>query len=135
MREGGRSSIIARWLAEGERRLIDEGDRADLGAVTLVFAALAGCRPAWAQALRGWNVKTSPFLDEIRAEGREKGREEGRVEGARALVLRLGRQKFRKTPTRKQQKALEEITDIDQLVILANRLLEVGSWAELIDKV
>jgi hypothetical protein len=73
-------------------------------------------------------MKTSPFLDEIRAESRE----EGRAEGARALVLRLGRQKFGKVPTKKQQKALAAVTDLTQLEALAERLLGVDSWAELL---
>lgn len=77
-------------------------------------------------------MKTSPFLDEIRAESREEGREEGRVEEVRALVLRQGRRKFGTAPSRKQQKALKAITDLGQLEALAERLLDVDSWAELL---
>ena len=89
-------------------------------------------------------MQTSPFLDEIRAQGREegreeglemgleKGREEGRAEGVRATLFRLGRQKFGKAPNKKQQKELESIKDPAQLDALAERLLTVESWAELL---
>jgi predicted transposase YdaD len=82
--------------------------------------------------VKGWNMKTSPFLNEIRAEGREEGREEGRVEQARVLLLRQGRRKFGVSPTKKQHKALMMITDIARLEALADRLLDVDSWAELL---
>jgi hypothetical protein len=109
---------------------MDARDRADLGTLTLTFAALAQCGPVWRRGLRGWNMKTSPFLDEIRAEGRI----EGRVEGVRAMALRQGREKFAKAPTKKQFKVLEDISDLDRLETLAARLLHVNSWAELLDE-
>src|SRR5207253_2489232 len=86
----GEVPIIAQWLEEAERFFTDARDRADLGTLTLTFAALAQSGLVWRRGLRGWNMKTSPFLDEIRAEGRV----EGRVEGVRATMLRLGREKF-----------------------------------------
>ena len=135
MQGGGESGTIGGWLSEAERRFTDERDRADLGLTTEVFAALAGCRPAWEDGLRGWNMKTSPIFDEIRAEGREEGREEGRVEGMRALVLRQGRQKFGKVATKRQQKTIDAITDLKGLEALAERLLGVDSWGELLDEV
>ncbi len=70
------------------------------------------------------NMKTSPIFDEIRAEGR--------VEGIREMVYRMGRQKFGKAPLKKHQKALEAITDLAGLEALAERLLDVGSWNELL---
>src|SRR5262249_35106808 len=124
----GAAGIMVPWRAAAESQLSDARDRADLGALTLTFATLAEGREAWDRGLRGWNMQTSPLWDEIRAEGRV----EGRVEEARATVLHLGRHKFGKAPTKKQQKALEAITDIGQLRGLAARLLEVDSWAELL---
>ncbi|HUY37064.1 MAG TPA: hypothetical protein VMV69_30380 [Pirellulales bacterium] len=84
MRGGGEPGIIAPWVEEAQRRLTDDRDRADLGSMARVFATLAGGRSAWDHGLRGWNMKTSPIFDEIRAERREEGREEGRAEGIRA---------------------------------------------------
>jgi hypothetical protein len=129
MSGGDASGIMVPWRAAAERLLADARDRADLGALTLTFATLAGCRAAWDRGLRGWNMQTSPLWDEIRAEGRV----EGRVEGVRATILHVGRHKFGKAATRKQQKALEAITDLGQLDGLAAWLLEVDSWAELLD--
>jgi hypothetical protein len=125
MRGGGELAIIAQWRSSAERVLSDPRDRADLGALALTFATLAGCRAAWERGLRGWNMQTSPLWDEIRAEGR--------VEGVRARVLHQGRHKFGKSPTRKQQKVLEAITDLGELEALAARLLDVDSWAELLN--
>jgi hypothetical protein len=125
MRGASELAIIARWRAAGERFLTDERDRADLGTLTLTMATLARCRAAWDRGLRGWNMQTSPLWDEIRAEGR--------VEGVRAMLLCLGRRKFGKAPNRKQHQALEAITDLGQLETLAARLLDVDSWAELLN--
>jgi hypothetical protein len=69
-------------------------------------------------------MKTSPFLDEIRAEGR--------MEQARAMLLRQGRRKFRAAPSKKQQKTLKAITDLGQLDALAERLVDVDSWSDLL---
>jgi hypothetical protein len=48
------------------------------------------------------------------------------------VVYRQGRQKFGKAPTRKQQKALDAIADLARLEALAERLLDVSSWDELL---
>jgi hypothetical protein len=129
MHGGGELDIIGTWRAEAERFVTDEWDRAVLGATAVTFASLANCRPAWDHGLKGWNMKTAPLFDEVR----EESREEGRVEEARTLVLRQGRHKFRKAATRKQQKALEAITNLGQLETLAERLLHVDSWAQLLN--
>jgi len=135
MRGGGETAIMAHWLPEAERRLTDKRDRADLGALTLVFATLGGCQAAWNRCLRGWNMKTSPVFDEVRTESRAEGRAEGRAEEARTLVLRLGRQKFGKAPTKKQQNKLEAITSLTRLEALVERLLTVDSWADLLGEI
>jgi hypothetical protein len=132
MRGGGESGKMEPWRAAAESLLSDARDRADLGMVTVTFATLAGCREAWDRGLQGWNMQTSPFWDEIRAQGRAEGRAEGQVEGKRATVLHVGRHKFGRAPTRKQQKTLEAITDLGLLDRLAERLLEVDTWAELL---
>ncbi len=133
MRGGNESAIIIQWRKQAEAHLTDEVHRADMGSLVLTFATLAGCRPAWDRGLKGWNMETSPFLDEIRAQGREIGRQEGRAEEARAMVMRFGRRKFGKGPTRKQQAALGAITDLDQLEQLADRVLLVDSWSNLLN--
>jgi hypothetical protein len=128
MQHGGESATITAWREAAERHLVGARDRADLGSLALVLATLAGCRADWERSLRGWNMKTSPIFDEIRAEGRE----EGRVEQAHALLLRQGRRKFGTAASRKQQRALKAINDLGQLEALAERLLDVNSWGELL---
>lgn len=66
-------------------------------------------------------METSPSWDENRAEQ------------IRAMLLRLGRQRFGKPPTRKQQAQLEAIARLDQLEHLAHRLLLVDSWSKLLN--
>lgn len=137
MQGGADLAIIGKWCELAERGLAEERDRADLGAVLLVFATLAGQRGPWQRRLRRWNVKTSPFLDEIRAEGRQEGKQEGRelgrVDGVRDALLRLGRQKFKKPPTRKQQQQLEAIADLNHVQSLIDQVLNVDSWAQLLN--
>jgi hypothetical protein len=66
-------------------------------------------------------VETSPVFDEIRAGG------------VRDVLMRQGRRKFKKAPTRKQQQELLAITDLERLESLAERLLNVQSWAQLLN--
>lgn len=129
MRGGSTADIIMPWRTAAERLIPDERDRSVLGALTVTFATLAGQRGLWERGLRGWNMQTSPYWDEIRAEARG----EGRIDGIRETILRLGRRKFGKAPSRKQQKALEAITDPAQLEELAARLLAVDAWADLLN--
>jgi Domain of unknown function (DUF4351) len=128
MQGGSEHGIIVQWRGQAVQWMTDQRERADLGSLALTFATLARCRPAWEKALRGWNMQTSPFLDEIRAQGRE----EGRADGVRATLLRQGRQKFGKAPSKKQQKVLDGLSDLAQLEALADRLLDVNSWADLL---
>ena len=56
--------LEAEARADAVMRVLGYRYKADLGALALVMAALAGCRNDWERGLRGWNMKTSPFLDE-----------------------------------------------------------------------
>ena len=70
------------------------------------------------------------------SQGKEQGLVEGRVEGrteeARNLLLRMGRTKFGK-PTKKVQTALASAS-LEHLEQMADRLLQVESWQELISQ-
>lgn len=48
------------------------------------------------------------------------------------MILRLGRQKFGKDPTKKQERQLTSLADPQQLEKLAERVLRVDSWADLL---
>ncbi len=51
----------------------DERIRADLVGLARVFAEHVGRMPVWGPVLEGWNVERSPWLEEIRTEGRTEG--------------------------------------------------------------
>lgn len=55
---------------------------------------------------------------------------EGRLEEARKLLLILGESKFG-SPDHLTAAALNAINDIEQLELLAKRLIEINSWQEL----
>jgi hypothetical protein len=57
--------------------------------------------------------------------------EEGEAKGRRAIVLRMGRKKFG-PPTPEAEAALNAMDDVTRLDTLADRLLDVSSWDELL---
>ncbi len=57
--------------------------------------------------------------------------EEGRAEEAKKLLILLGRKRFG-PPSETTIAALEELTDLDRLEHLSERLLEVSSWEALL---
>jgi len=63
--------------------------------------------------------------------GEAEGKAEGKAEEARALLLRLGRKKFGE-PTSSQRESLMSVLDLDHLERVALRLLDTGSWDELL---
>ncbi len=64
-------------------------------------------------------------------EGIQEGIQEGKLEGVREVILRLGSKRFGE-PAAAIRDALEAIQDLEQLEQLADRLLEVESWQELL---
>ena len=68
---------------------------------------------------------------QARAEGRTEGWAEGRMEQTRALLLRLGSKRFG-APDDQSRAVLEAIPSLEALERLADRLLEVESWQELL---
>lgn len=70
-------------------------------------------------------MKTSPIMEELRAEGR--------LEALRTLVIRQGRKKFGKSATRKQQQEVISMTDVGRLESLVDRLFDVNSWTDLLN--
>ncbi len=77
-------------------------------------------------------MKDSVTYQAIVEEGREKGLIEGRVEGRVEALLRLGRIRWG-DPKEAQRQDLERIVDIDRLERMTERLLQAGSWQELLE--
>ena len=76
----------------------------------------------------GANVQRSTFVDEWLAQGRE----EGQLLAYRATLLRQGKKKFGRSPTKKLAAELDAITDTARLEALSERLLDVNTWSELL---
>lgn len=76
-------------------------------------------------------MRESATYQAILIEGREEGRQEGRADEARRLLLLQGRRRFG-PPDAGTVAALDAITEIEQLEALGVRLLDVGSWEELL---
>ena len=68
---------------------------------------------------------------EGRAEGRTEGLSMGRIEEARQLLLRLGRKRFGQSDATVEA-AVQAINDLERLELLIERMLEVGTWQELL---
>jgi hypothetical protein len=66
------------------------------------------------------------------AKGREDGLAKGRLEGARRILFRQGEKRFREPANSSVRSRIESIGSLDALERLSDRLLEVGSWDELL---
>jgi hypothetical protein len=77
--------VIRQWLGlfQGEP---DDSLRSEWLGLTMVFGEWSRHREPWLRSLEGLNVRRSPFLEQIRNEGRVEGRGEERAE---ALVQAL----------------------------------------------
>jgi hypothetical protein len=88
MRGGDDPALVAQWKAaaagepEGRRR-------ANFGQLTITLSAAAGRKDVWQEGLEGWEMETSSYLDEIRAEVRAKSQAETLLRG---LKLRFPEQ-------------------------------------------
>jgi len=122
--------MIQGWL-ELAGPAANRRDRDVLAQLTLTFAELAGQLPVWKLALKEWNVQKSAYLDSIREEIRAEAHTAGRLEEVRALIVQLGREKFHKAPTKRQQQ-LADNTDLEHLKRIAARILEATSWSDLL---
>ncbi|MFN0072658.1 MAG: hypothetical protein ACKVVP_14335, partial [Chloroflexota bacterium] len=71
------------------------------------------------------------ILDEGRAEGEARGEARGRASEAREFLLLFATDKLG-PPDPATRAALERIVDVEELERLGRRLLQVGSWQELL---
>lgn len=103
---------------------------ADLVAAENLMAALS-----FLPQLRYGTVHTADLIRQF-PEAREFGAfraflEEGRAEGRRAALFRQGRKKFG-DPTPEQEVAVNAVADLARLEALAERLLDVTTWDDLL---
>jgi predicted transposase YdaD len=115
-----------------KRRLEAETDTETAGKLWTATGVLLGLRygPKFVEPLlRGVRgMKESTTYQAIV----EEGRVEGRVQGVREDIRLLGEEKFHSPMPTQVQTALEGIRDLEQLHCLLKRILQVGSWDELL---
>jgi predicted transposase YdaD len=125
VRENELPAVIERM----KQRLDAETDRttgAELWTATKVLLGLRYEAGFVDQLLRGVRaMKESTTYQAIK--------EEGRVEEVREDIRFLGERKFRVPLPPALQTSLEGILDVDQLKQLLGRILDVGSWDELLE--
>jgi hypothetical protein len=100
----------------------DERGRALLAGLTLVWADLAQTTAAWKLNLEGWNVQTSPFLEEIR--------DQGCLESCRDVLLGLLEDRFGPVPEEVVQR-IKAATDLAKLKAAALRAPSLPSLNDL----
>jgi predicted transposase YdaD len=77
------------------------------------------------------SVTYQAILRKGRAVGLVEGKAEGKAEGAKQLLLRMGRKRFG-PPEPQTIAAIEAIAELERVEQLADRLLDVASWDELL---
>lgn len=122
-------------VREMEARIEREAPPAEAGMLWTATYVLMGLRypeAFTAQLLKGVRqMKESVTYQAILAEGEAKGKAEGRAEEARRLILRQGTKRFG-APGANVEAAIAGVGSVEQLEQLAERLLEVESWDELL---
>jgi hypothetical protein len=126
-----RAEVIDEWkrLAEAEP---DLRHRSDFGGLARLFAERAGRKLIWDAKLEGWSVEESTTVNAWIAQGEARGEERGSTEEARRLVLRLGAKRFSAPAPAATEAAIRAVTDRDRLERLAERVLDAGTWDELL---
>jgi hypothetical protein len=121
MQGGNEASIIELWIQVA----LTEPDpqvRSTLGAFALLFADLAGWAEPWKQALEGWDMRSSPVVEEWR--------DEGRLEARRDDLLALLEKRFGALPADLVQR-IRTVTDAGRLKAALQQVLDIHSLEEL----
>jgi predicted transposase YdaD len=127
-------SALPSVIDQMRERLTHEADQAHAATLWTAAYVLMGLkyeRGLAGKLLQGvLGMKESVTYQAIVEEGEAKGEARGKVQGECRLLLRLGTKKFGE-PSAAVRKAIEGITEIDQLEQLSDRLLEAATWDEL----
>jgi hypothetical protein len=126
-----------------ERRIDAEATSAEAQVLEVVTFTLLGLRypPGLARQLMPGvrNMRESTTYQAILEEGRAEGRAEGQtvgqavgqVAGRKAALLQLGERRFG-PPEPPVRTRLEALNDLEEIARLTDRLLDAGSWDELL---
>jgi hypothetical protein len=125
MHGGCQVAMIEQWkqlaLAEPDARR-----RGDYGGLALVFAEAAGCREAWRQGLKGWNMEQSMQVLEWISEGETKGELRNQRENLRLLL----EHRFGPLPPAVLQR-LEAATELERLRAAFRQALDLQRLEDL----
>ena len=84
------------------------------------------------ELLRGVRaMRESSTYQAFLREGEAVGEARGRASEARAILLRLGSRRFG-PPDRRTRVAVQRLADLGRLERLTDRVLDVGSWEDLL---
>jgi hypothetical protein len=121
MHGGCEAAIIALWVqlaqAEPDRQL-----RGDYGGLALVLAELAGCRPAWEQALGNWNMVESQVVLGWLTEGSLRARRDD--------LRMLLEERFGPLPLALSQR-IDQIDDLNRLQAALRQVLHIQRLDDL----
>jgi hypothetical protein len=84
---------------------------------------------------RRWYEESTTYqyiLEEGEKIGHAEGRAERRAEELRKMLLRQGQKRFG-APSAAVRQVLESLSDLDRMERMADRVLEVANWQELLD--
>jgi hypothetical protein len=130
MTGGDQPEVVARWkelagLEPNAKR------RGELGALALIFAALARCQDVWKQGLTGWNMEECEIVKEWEEQGRQKGLQQGQLESMRRVFLHVFEQRFPGPVPADIAAAAQAQTDVDTLMRWMDVLLAGASLDQL----
>ncbi len=109
----------------------DDRRRSDYGGLAQVFANLKPWSRVWQDALKEWDVLTSPIVEQWKAEAAATAAAQANLNEARKIVMLAGRAKLGEPPARKVAD-LDAVTDLNALEQLVVRLFTVDTWDELL---
>ena len=123
---------VVRRMEERIEREATPGEAGTLWTATYLLLGLKYERGFVRQLLKGIRgMRESTTYQEILEEGASIGEARGKAEEARGLIFRLGSKRFG-SPDAQTQATLDAVTSLERLELLAERLLEAESWAELL---
>jgi predicted transposase YdaD len=134
-----RTDQLPAVIGRVKRRLEREaapGDAADLWSAMYILMGLRYEQALVQRLLQGVlamreSVTYQAILEEGRAEGEARGEARGKTEEARRMLLLFAREKLGE-PSAAEQTALEAVTDLKGLELLAQELKRADSWQDLL---
>jgi hypothetical protein len=120
---------VIRQIAERLTTEASPEEAAKLWTTTFVLTGMRVTREALVQLFQGVREMHESVAYQIIL---DEGRAEGQVQGVRKILFRQGHKRFGPAGADIEQ-AIQAITDLEHLERLADRLLDVASWQELLN--